>query len=69
MVTWDWCDQELLSVADEVKPKCFAWAVRTREKPGPLFAAATRGLRPYCETQIPALTEEETSLAWRRMRR
>jgi glycine/D-amino acid oxidase-like deaminating enzyme len=38
--------------------------VRTRQRRGPLFAAATRELRAHFETQLPALAHVETSSAW-----
>ena len=38
--------------------------VRPRQRRGPMFAAATRELRAYFETQLPALTGVETPLAW-----
>jgi glycine/D-amino acid oxidase-like deaminating enzyme len=38
--------------------------VRPRQRAAPQFAAATRELRAYFETQFPALTTVETPLAW-----
>ncbi len=38
--------------------------VRPRQRRGPMFAAATRELRAYFETELPALTGVETPLAW-----
>jgi glycine/D-amino acid oxidase-like deaminating enzyme len=38
--------------------------VRPRQRRGPLFATATRELRAYFETQLPALAQIETPIAW-----
>jgi glycine/D-amino acid oxidase-like deaminating enzyme len=38
--------------------------VRPRQRRRPMFAAATRELRAYFESQLPALTGVETPMAW-----